>query len=47
MSSMRHHLRRDSCKVNGRDFYEAMHDPPKVSEFRQDLMSRQIDANGL
>ena len=33
--------------VNGQEFYEAMHDPIKMSHFRQYLMERHVDANGL
>ena len=33
--------------VDGQEFYEAMHDPIKMDQFRQYLMERQVDANGL
>ena len=33
--------------VNGQEFYEAMHDPSKMSHFRQYLVERYVDANGL
>ena len=33
--------------VNGQEFYEAMHDPIKMSHFRQYLLERHVDANGL
>jgi hypothetical protein len=33
--------------VNHQEFHEAMHDPVKMSCFRECLMQRQIDANGL
>ena len=33
--------------VNGQEFYEAMHDPIKMSHFRLYLLERHVDANGL